>query len=158
MIPGGRPALPEDAAFLARLYASTRIDLQHLPVPAAVRDAIIRHQEQLQREGYRGTYPGAQFLVLEHAGAPVGRIVLHSTEEQLRVVDISIAPESRRRGHARAALVALQEQAAAQGKAVTLRVYNDNPAARALYASLGFAVVSRDEVSEQMRWSAPQNE
>jgi ribosomal protein S18 acetylase RimI-like enzyme len=158
MIPAGRAALPDDADFLARLYASTRIDLLYLPVPADVRAAIIRHQQQLQGQGYRATWPGAQFLVLEDAGAPVGRIVLHAAQSEWRVIDISIAPEARRRGHARAALAALQEQAARQGKAVTLRVHKDNPAARALYAALGFAPVSEDEVSEQLRWTAPQNE
>jgi ribosomal protein S18 acetylase RimI-like enzyme len=150
-----RPVQAIDAAFLAGLYASTRIDLLYLPVPPEVRDAIIRHQEQLQRQGYLGRWPGAHFLVLEDASGPVGRVVLHEAPSQLRVVDLAIAPAARRRGHARAALKALLEQAAAAGQAVTLRVHKDNPAARALYASLGFAAVSEDEVSEQLRWTAP---
>jgi ribosomal protein S18 acetylase RimI-like enzyme len=47
-------------------------------------------------------------------------------------------PSARRRGHARAVLAALQLQAAAQGCVLRLRVRQDNHAARALYAALGF--------------------
>jgi ribosomal protein S18 acetylase RimI-like enzyme len=152
-----RPTGDEDAAFLAQLYASTRDDLLHLPVPREVIDAITRHQQQLQTAGYLASYPGAQFLLLEHLGAPVGRLVLHEADGELRVVDISIAPAARRRGHARSVLRSVMERAAAQSAAVTLRVRKDNPSARRLYASLGFDVTGEDEVSEQMRW-APQNE
>lgn len=148
-----RPAAPSDSAFLSGLYASTRTDLLHLPVPREVAMAIIGHQETLQRQGYETSYPQAQWLVLEHLGAPVGRVVLNETPGELRVVDMSIAPAARRRGHARAVLQALCQRALEEGKAVTLRVRKDNPNARALYASLGFEVISGDEVSEQMRWA-----
>jgi ribosomal protein S18 acetylase RimI-like enzyme len=148
-----RPASPGDRDFLAQLYASTRGDLLHLPVPREVVDAIIRHQQQLQGQGYATSFPEAQYLVLEHLGAPVGRLVLNDGAGELRVVDISIMPRERRRGHARAVLRSLQELAHARSAAVTLRVHRDNPNARALYASMGFVVVSSDEVSEQMRWT-----
>jgi ribosomal protein S18 acetylase RimI-like enzyme len=156
-----RPAAPHDAAFLSQLYAGTRADLLYLPVPREVAMAIIAQQEQLQRQGYQQSYPEARFLVLEHLGAAVGRLVLNDAAGELRVVDISVAPGQRRRGHARAVLRALQQRAMEEGMAVTLRVRKDNPNARALYVSLGFGVVSGDEVSEQMRWTpdaAGQNE
>jgi ribosomal protein S18 acetylase RimI-like enzyme len=156
-----RPAAGHDTGFLSRLYASTRTDLLYLPVPREVAMAIIAQQEQLQRRGYEQAYPQAQFLVLEHLGAPVGRLVLNAAAGELRVVDLSVEPGQRRRGHARAVLRSLQEWARREGTVVSLRVRKDNPNARALYASLGFAPVSGDEVSEQMRWTphgAVQNE
>jgi ribosomal protein S18 acetylase RimI-like enzyme len=148
-----RPAAPGDNDFLAQLYASTRADLLHIPVPRDVVDTIIRHQQQLQGQGYAASFPDARYLVLEHLGAPVGRLVLNDGGGELRVVDISIIPRERRRGHARAVLRSLQERARARSAAVTLRVRTDNPHARALYVSLGFVAVSSDEVSEQMRWT-----
>jgi ribosomal protein S18 acetylase RimI-like enzyme len=152
-----RPVTADDAAFLAQLYASTRQDLLHLPVPREVIDGITRHQQQLQTLGYLASFPDAQFLLLEHLGAPVGRLVLHEADCELRIVDIAIAPAARRRGHARSVLRSIQDRAAGQSAALTLRVRKDNPNARRLYASLGFAVTGEDEVAEQMRWT-PQNE
>lgn len=152
-----RPAAPADAPFLAALYASTRADLLHLPVPRTVVDAIIAHQQQLQAQGYAEAYPEAQYLVLEQDATPVGRLVLNRAPGQLRVVDLSIAPAARRRGHARAVLAALQEQAGREACVLTLRVRADNPGARALYASLGFEPVEADASAEQLRWTpAPQ--
>jgi ribosomal protein S18 acetylase RimI-like enzyme len=148
-----RPATAGDAPFLAQLYASTRADLLHLPVPRDVIEAITRHQQQLQADGYAQAFPGAQYLVLEHLAAPIGRVVINVALGELRVVDMSIAPPARRRGHARAVLRALQQRAIDDGSTVALRVRKDNPGARKLYASLGFEVVSADESAEQMRWT-----
>ena len=57
-----RPVLDRDGDFLARLYASTRTDLLHLPVPRDVVDAIVRHQQLLQATGYAASYPDARYL------------------------------------------------------------------------------------------------
>lgn len=146
-----RPAAPADAPFLAELYASTRADLLHLPVPRAVADAIVAHQQQLQAHGYAEAYPDAQYLVLEDGAMRVGRLVLNRAPGQLRVVDLSIAPAARRRGHARALLAALQERAGREACVLTLRVRADNGAARALYASLGFEPIEAG--GEQLRWT-----
>ncbi|HWJ95098.1 MAG TPA: GNAT family N-acetyltransferase [Telluria sp.] len=156
----GRAPEARDAAFLSRLYASTRTDLLYLPVPREVVDAIIRQQELRQAQGYAQSFPHVRTLVLEHLGAPVGRLVLNEAPGELRVVDISVAPGERRRGHARSVLAALQQRARLEGASVTLRVRRDNPAARALYVSIGFEVSGGDEASEQMRWtpSLDQNE
>jgi len=123
-----------------------------LPVPHEIVAAIIQQQQQLQAEGYAHTYPDAHFLMLEDEGMPVGRVVLNRSPRDLRVVDLSIAPAARRKGHARAVLRALQERAADEGLSVSLRVRRDNPEARALYASLGFERTASDEMAEQMRW------
>lgn len=150
-----RPVLDRDGDFLARLYASTRGDLLYLPLPRQVVDAIIRQQQELQAAGYAASYPGAQYLLLEHLGAPVGRLVLNAAPGELRIVDIAIMTGERRKGHARAVLQALRERARQAQAALTLRVRRDNPGARALYMSLGFEVVAGDEVSEQLRWTPP---
>jgi ribosomal protein S18 acetylase RimI-like enzyme len=153
-----RAPLAADAAFLAALYASTRADVQHLPVPQSVRDAIIAHQRQLQADDYRARYPRADYLIVEEGGVPVGRVVVDRAAGTLRVVDLAIAPPARRRGHARAVLVALQLQAAAQGCVLRLRVRLDNIVARALYAALGFEEEHSADGFAQLRWAPAQNE
>lgn len=141
-----------DEDFLAQLYASTRADLLHLPVPAELAAAIIGHQRQLQAAGYAREFPNAQYFVLEEEEVRVGRLVIDCRAGVIRVVDLAIAPEARRRGHARSVLQGLQEQARRDGSALVLRVLRDNLGARSLYESLGFVEVSSDELALQMRW------
>jgi ribosomal protein S18 acetylase RimI-like enzyme len=143
---------------VAQLYASTRSDVQHLPVPQSVRDAIIAHQRQLQADDYRARYPCADYLIVEEGGAPVGRVVIDRAAGTIRVVDLAIAASARRRGHGRAVLAALQLQAAAQGCVLRLRVRQDNVAARALYAALGFEEEHSGAGFAQLRWASVQNE
>lgn len=149
----GRAPSAGDEEFLAQLYASTRADLLHLPIPADVAKAIIGHQQQLQAAGYAKDFPDASYWVLEHSGERVGRLVLNVRPDEIRVVDLAIAPEARRRGHAREALRALQTRARQDGCSLALRVLHSNEAARALYESLGFTEVSADEMALQMRWT-----
>lgn len=130
----------------------------HLPVPQSVRDAIVRHQQQLQADDYRARYPGAHYLMVEADGVPVGRLVVACGDRATRVVDLAIASSARRRGHARAVLAALQWQAAAQERALRLRVRRDNHAARALYAALGFQEDHGADGFAELRWAQRQNE
>ena len=55
------------------------------------------------------------------------------------VYEVEIQPAFRRMGHARAAFLALEERAAAQGlRGISLHVFGHNRGARALYESLGY--------------------
>lgn len=57
------------------------------------------------------------------------------------VYDIEIKPELRRKGHARAALRALEPLVQALGlQSIGLHVFGHNPGAQALYSSLGYDV------------------
>jgi ribosomal protein S18 acetylase RimI-like enzyme len=59
------------------------------------------------------------------------------------VFQIYVVPEARRRGHACAALAAVERVAQAQGMAsVALHVFAHNEGAQALYRSAGYAVAS----------------
>ncbi|MBQ5946024.1 GNAT family N-acetyltransferase [Massilia sp. ST3] len=143
---------PGDAAFLAALYLSARPDLGALPVPASVIEGIARHQQAQQREAYARAWPHAEEWIVEDGEGPLGRLVLDQGLEALRVVDLSIAPRARRRGHARSLLLALQDEAAAGGRVLALRVRLDNAPARRLYAGLGFEALSSDGVHQELRW------
>jgi len=149
---------PGDADFLAALYLSTRPDLGALPVPRAVVEGIARHQQALQREAYARACPQAEEWIVEDVQGPVGRLVLDRRPGELRVVDLSIAPRARRRGHARSVLLALQEEAGEGGQALALRVRADNAGARSLYAGLGFQALHDEGASRELRWRAPQKE
>ena len=59
------------------------------------------------------------------------------------ICQIYVTPEARRRGHAKAALVAIEQLAIEQGlSSVALHVFAHNEGALALYKSIGYSVAS----------------
>jgi ribosomal protein S18 acetylase RimI-like enzyme len=142
-----------DAAFLARLYASTRMDLHSATADPAFVASLVAMQQRLQGADYRRRFPAADYLLVERDGVACGRIVLDAGPGALRLVDIALLPEARGQGLGRHIMRALQRHAADDGLALTLSVHLTNPGARRLYAALGFRCTARDDVSEQMMWN-----
>lgn len=142
-----------DADFLARLYASTRLDLHSITADPAFVKSIIEMQQRLQAAGYRQSFPDAEYHVLEVDGVACGRLVLAAAAGQLRLVDIALLPESRGQGMGRRVLRALQACATAHAAPLALSVHHSNPNARRLYQALGFRTHNRDELAEQMVWN-----
>lgn len=148
-----RAPVQADADFLARLYASTRLDLHSTTADPAFVASLIAMQQRLQGAGYRQAFPDAEYLLLEQAGAPCGRIVVDAGAGALRLVDIALLPQLRGQGLGRHILLALQRCAARHRLPMTLAVHHANPRARRLYLALGFRPHSRDALSEQMLWN-----
>jgi GNAT superfamily N-acetyltransferase len=89
----------QDEAFLRTLYASTRADeLAYVPLDAAQVDAFLRMQFDLQRAHYRRHFPAASFLIVELDGRPIGRLYVHYTPADVRVLDIALMPDRRGQG------------------------------------------------------------
>lgn len=126
-----------DRDFLIALFASTRgPELAVLPNDTE-REAFIASQVDLQDSHYRAHYPGASFDVIECDGEPAGRIYVHRRNDEIRLMEITVAPEWRRRGIARQLLAALISESEASGLPIGLHVEPDNPA-NAWYRRLGF--------------------
>ena len=51
-----------------------------------------------QNASYGANYPNARFEIVEHAGAPIGRIVTARTPDAVLIVDIALISSWRRRG------------------------------------------------------------
>jgi hypothetical protein len=81
---------------MARLYASTRTEeLAPVPWPEEIKQAFLHAQFELQRGHYRKHYRHAEFLVIERAGQPIGRLYLHpGAHEEIRIMDIIAASVS----------------------------------------------------------------
>jgi len=136
-----RPVERSDAALLQQIFAESHcagFELSGLE-PAALA-ALIGMQSRARQAQYQ-TYPGAaEYLICRGAdGDALGSCWLSDGAEQLRVLDIAVLAEHRRRGVARAVLTELCARATAAGKPVALSVWHDNGPARQLYQSLGFA-------------------
>jgi ribosomal protein S18 acetylase RimI-like enzyme len=148
-----RDALPGDEALLRSLYRSTRDpELRQTDWSEEQRVAFANSQFDLQDRWYRENYPGVQFLVIEQDGVAIGRLYLHATTGDLNLMDITLAAAVRNRGLGSSLVRWLQELARAQGDTISLHVESFNPARR-LYARLGFAEVSEEEVYVRMRWT-----
>lgn len=147
-----RPELPEDEAFLAKLYATTRdIEMALTGWDAAQQEAFLRMQFQFQTTHYRHHYGDASFQIILRDNTPIGRIYVHYGARELRLMDIALLPEFRRSGIGGAILENLLQEAAQQEKTVTLHVERFNPALR-LYERLGFRVVEDLGINLLMEW------
>jgi ribosomal protein S18 acetylase RimI-like enzyme len=147
-----RPETEADVEFLAALYASTRAEeMQMVDWSDEVKTAFLRSQFDAQSEHYKQHYSAAEYWVIEHDGVPAGRLYLHYQPKDLRIVDIALMPEYRRRGIGRAILSQLLADAQASGRNVSLHVERNNPAL-ALYYDLGFKEISEYGYYYLLEW------
>src|SRR5688572_12523971 len=147
-----RPITPEDDAFLAGLYASTRAEeLAVTGWSAEEMAAFCRQQYDAQSAHYRENYPGASLQVIERDGQAIGRLYVARWEREIRIMDIALLPEHRGSGIGTQLLRELQDEARSAGKSLTIHVERFNPALR-LYQRLGFRQVEDKGVYLLMEW------
>jgi ribosomal protein S18 acetylase RimI-like enzyme len=152
--PSLRPVTPEDDAFLARVYASSRAEeLAITGWPEKQKADFCRSQFEAQSAYYRANYPAASFQIIERDGWPVGRLYVDRWEKEIRIVDITVLPEFRGSGIGTQLLRELQNQARAAGKSLTIHVERFNRAL-AWYQRLGFEQVEDKGVYLLMRWES----
>jgi ribosomal protein S18 acetylase RimI-like enzyme len=133
-----------DLPFLLELYASTRAaELALTAWTPEQKQAFVAMQFQAQLAGYRSTYPQANHEIVTMDRRPVGRLYLARLPECLRILDITIATESRNAGIGSAVLKEVLEEAEQAALPVTIYVESFNPSQR-LFNRLGFRVVSQE--------------
>jgi ribosomal protein S18 acetylase RimI-like enzyme len=153
-----RTAGDADLPYLRGLYAQSRADeLASVPWPDAARRAFCDSQFDLQHRHYltHGT-PGL-FLIVRREGRSIGRLYLHWTSEELRIVDLLIDASTQGQGVGSTLLRWLQDLATKAGfGAVSLHVGDHNERAYALYRRLNFeSETAGDRGHRRMVWRAP---
>jgi RimJ/RimL family protein N-acetyltransferase len=147
-----RPMTDADLPFLAELYASTREEeLAPVPWSDEEKSAFLRQQFEAQHSHYTTYYGGAEFLVIERGGEPVGRLYLARWPAEHRIVDIALLPDWRGRELGTAILRDLCDEASEVGRAVSIHVEAFNPALH-LYRRLGFSPIEDKGVYRLMEW------
>ena len=153
-----RPVGDRDEGFLRRVYAGTREPERHV---AHWEDeewnAFIRMQYEAQRRHYWASFPDAEHRIVLRDGEPVGRIWVHRTADEIRLLDIAVLPEHRRRGVGTYLIRSLQADAKAAGVPLRHSVELDNRGARRLYERLGFAAIETHGLHTLMEWDASGN-
>jgi ribosomal protein S18 acetylase RimI-like enzyme len=148
-----RGEIDADFPFLTDLYAEVRHDeLAPLDWPARAKRDFLDAQCRLQRDHYAQHYLGAELLIVEADARPVGRVYVHATAKEIRLMDIALLRSEQGKGFARTVLCALQALCARRGNVeLTLHVEPANPAQH-LYRRLGFRLIEHRGVYDFLGW------
>jgi RimJ/RimL family protein N-acetyltransferase len=139
-----RPEQDSDLPFLLELYRSTREqELLLVDWTEDQKRAFVAMQFAAQRQHYRREYPGARFDIVERDAEPVGRLYVHERPDEIRVMDLALAPNARNQGIGAALLRELLDEGGRSQRPVTIHVERFNPARR-LYDRLGFTATGRE--------------
>ena len=145
LVPMSREAFTAFAAEANEAYAQDQV----LAGNWSRHEALTKARAQFDQFLPQGIDTPDQFLyeVRDPSGAPVGSVwfgVAGTGEARTGYVyNIRIHPNEQRKGHGKAALVALESIAADMRlPAMRLQVFGHNPGAEALYRSLGYRVTS----------------
>ena len=132
-----RDACAADQQFLFTLYCDVREpEVNAWGWPAGQRDAFLRMQFEAQRLVYLAAYPEATHHIVSMGDVPIGRRLVATTPEGMRLVDIALLASYRNRGIGTQLIRQLTDQCVAGG-ALSLQVLRGNPAQR-LYERDGF--------------------
>ena len=144
-----------DVPFLRALYGAFRAaELAPVPWAEAAKAQFLDSQFALQTLHFDRFHPEADFLIVEEAGAPIGRLYLDRAADGYLIVDIGFLPHKQGAGLGEALLRQVQAHAARAGASrVWLHVLESNPGARRLYERLGFRLIDGGEGPYQrMAW------
>lgn len=149
-----RPEAPDDLAFQALLYASTRQDeLAAAKFPPEMRESFLAMQFKAQTAHYRQFYPAAEWQIIECDGRPAGRLIIDRAADHFHVMDLALLPEFRGRGMGSDLLKAVTAEAAARALPVRMFATTGERAIR-LYRRLGFREKKDDGLHTELEWRA----
>jgi len=134
-----RPVTAEDGEFLYNLYASTRAEEMALTGWNENEiEGFLRMQFQLQHVQYMENYKnGGTFEIILVDNTPAGRLYVQRKPDDIRVIDIALLPEFRRKGTGSKIMEELIAEADRENLPLSLHVEQNNPAL-GLYENLGF--------------------
>ncbi len=141
-----RPVTSDDDLFVHDLILRTVSDeLGAAAWPEAMRTQLLEIQYKARMRGLSENSPDATQEILLRDGVRVGWAVVARREDEIRLVDIAVAPEHRGKGIASARIGELLAEADRTGKPVRLSVAVTNRALL-LYQKLGFRATGGDGV------------
>lgn len=147
--------LPEisDEEFLETVYAdSRRSELSRLGWSRKQEDEFFKMQFGLQKQAYQMQFPDAEYYIVELGKTRIGRIIVHHSEKEVRLVDMTLLSSFRNHGVGTFLIERMKTEADFAGKILTLRVLKTNPQAKRLYERLSLTVVEEGELHFSMQW------
>ena len=141
-----RPVEREDLAFLAKVYASSRVDLASLPLDKTQKTLFANQQFEAQHLHYQNHFPDADFDIVHVDHQPAGRLYVDRSIDPMCVIDITLLPEFRGKGIGTRLMNQIINEATFLSRHLRLCVRLDNPAAD-WYRKLGFQLIADDPVN-----------
>jgi len=134
----------KDAAFIEAVYRTTREAELHLTNWSEYqKNAFIHMQSAAQLAEYKTKFPGARFQIIIYNKKDAGRFFTCETENEIRLLDITILPEFTGKGIGTNLLHRLIQRSNKVQKKISLHVIASNPALK-LYQRLGFVHIKKD--------------
>ena len=134
----------KDAAFIEAVYRTTReAELNLTNWSEYQKSAFINMQSTAQLADYKTKFPAAKFQVIIYNKRDAGRLFTGETENEIRLLDITILPEFRGQGIGTNLLHRLIQRSNKVQKKISLHVIASNPALK-LYQRLGFVHIKND--------------
>lgn len=141
-----RPITASDLHFLKELYRNTREEeLNAAGWNELQKEKFIEFQFNAQHSHYINTFEHIDFLIIEFKKTDIGRLYLWKTDNQIRILDISLLEKYRCRKIGTNIINALINEANQTGKRLNLHVNKNNPALK-LYERLGFQKKEETEI------------
>ena len=103
----------------------------------AEKEVFLRMQFNAQHTFYMDRFQHAAYDVILLDGEPVGRLYVDRREDEIRIIDIALLPEHRRKGIGSRLLSGILAEADMAGLPVRIHVERNNPAL-GLYHRFGF--------------------
>jgi GNAT superfamily N-acetyltransferase len=148
-----RPREAADEDYLFPLYCAIRApEFASVPMPDALKQQIFRMQYDAQIGTYSARFPGSDYNVILRAGQPVGRIWVARLADEIRLVDIALAPEARNVGIGTFLVSSLQSVAREAGKPIRCTVHRESPASLRFHMRLGFVISSENQTDYRLEW------
>lgn len=149
-----RPETEDDVEFLYRLYVSTRAEeIAIVPWTDEQKEMFLRQQFGAQRAHYLKNYAQAEYSLILENDVPIGRLYVNRLQDDVRIMDIALLSEHRRRGIGKMLLQEILDAARAEGKSVSIHVETFNPALH-LYERLGFKQIDTNGPYLLLEWRA----
>jgi N-acetylglutamate synthase-like GNAT family acetyltransferase len=147
-----RDVTPEDGAFLRGVYACARAhEMAMVPWSEEQKTAFLQFQFDAQDSYYRAQFPAAEFQIVMNDDEPVGRLYVLRAEDAIRILDITILPESRSQGIGTSLIKPLLEEATATKKPLHIWVESFNPS-QTLFLRFGFTLAQEDGLNQLLEF------
>ena len=117
-----------DLEFLYQVYASTRLEeLAHTAWSREQTEEFLRQQFDFQHRDYTKNYTSADFDLILNDNKPVGRLYVDRRDNDIRIIDIALLPDFRRKGIGSKIFKDLIAEADKHQVCLSLHVETNNP-------------------------------
>ncbi len=149
-----RPCTEADNAFVYDVFCTTwEHEVAALPNQNLAQH-VLRIQHIAQERRFQSRYPSHQRYIVLVDGEPAGRLYVHEGDSVIQVIDLTLMPQFRNRGIGTRVFRDLFSYAAQEGRSISLRVARRNERATDFYTSLGFELVTVDDLDNYFEWTS----